>query len=76
MHTRLKQEKEEEEAEEEEEKKKVLTLSSLHSPVSLVVSQTYSTWSFLPQIPDLLDRHSLSLFQIYTLFPLSWLCPT
>ena len=56
-------------------KKKFLTLSSLHSLVSLAVSQTHSAWSFLSQIPDLLDWHSPSLFQIYFLFPLSWLRP-
>ena len=69
MHTGPKQEKE------EEKKKKFLTLSSLHSLVSLAVSQTHSEWSFLSQIPDLLDWHSPSLFQIYFLFPLSWLRP-
>ena len=52
-------------------KKNVLTLSSLHSPASLAVSQTHSAWSFLPQTPNLLDWHSPSLFQIYFLFSLS-----
>ena len=54
-------------------KKNVLILSSLHSLASLVVSQTYRACSFLPQILDVLDmqkQRSLSLFQIYFLFPL------
>ena len=52
-------------------KKNVFTLSSLHSPTSLAVSQTHSVWFFLPQTPDLLDQCSPSLFQIYFLFSLS-----
>ena len=52
-------------------KKNVLTLSSLHSPASVVVSETHSAWPVLPQTPDLLDRLSPSPFLIYFLFSLS-----
>ena len=52
-------------------KKNVFTLSSLHSPASVVVSETHSAWPVLPQTPNLLDRLSPSPFLIYFLFSLS-----